>query len=281
MPAPTVQLNPSPLRLSKKASASSLRCAPPPGGYNAGHYCFMPTAALTAWQIGWARRLRRLSDPALTVLVVLQLLALFLDLPLTDMGIFRPTSLLMLEVMTLASALLVVSWKRAAVIALLVSFFAGVGAAELRGVLASQTATVIDFAAKMMFTGVLTWVVGIQVFSPGRVTRHRIWGAVAIYLQISLLFAYSYLLIASQNPNAFSPPLVFHGPAGDILRGAHGGSQLVYFSLSTLTTTGYGDIVPVHPLARSLANLEGLIGQLFPATLLARLVTLELAERKP
>jgi hypothetical protein len=48
---------------------------------------------------------------------------------------------------------------------------------------------------------------------------------------------------------------------------------------ATLTTVGYGDIVPVHPLARSLSNLEAVIGQLYPATLLARLVTLELEDR--
>ena len=49
---------------------------------------------------------------------------------------------------------------------------------------------------------------------------------------------------------------------------------MLYFSLSTLTTTGFGDIVPVHPFVRSMANLEAVIGQLYPATLLARLVTL-------
>jgi hypothetical protein len=47
----------------------------------------------------------------------------------------------------------------------------------------------------------------------------------------------------------------------------------------TLTTTGYGDIVPLHPYARSLANIEAVIGQLYPATLVARLVTLELKSR--
>ncbi|MGZ3543276.1 MAG: potassium channel family protein [Vulcanimicrobiaceae bacterium] len=51
-------------------------------------------------------------------------------------------------------------------------------------------------------------------------------------------------------------------------------STFIYFSFVTLTTTGYGDIVPVNPLARSAANFEALTGQLFTATLLARLVTL-------
>lgn len=240
----------------------------------------MASTSPSAWQIRWIRRLRKLSDPALTVLVVLQILTLFVDIPLTDEGIFRPTTLILLEFLTLGAALLVVSWKRSAVIVLLIAFLGGVLAESPRDVLASHTATIIDFAAKITFTGVLIWVVGIQVFSPGRITAHRIWGAVAIYLEISQLFAFAYLLIASQNADAFHPALALSGRAGDLLRGAHGGSQLVYFSLSTLTTTGYGDIAPVHPLARSLANLEGLIGQLFPATLLARLVTLELAERR-
>ena len=49
--------------------------------------------------------------------------------------------------------------------------------------------------------------------------------------------------------------------------------ELVYFSLTTLTSTGYGDILPVHPAARSLANLEAVIGQLYLAILVARLVS--------
>ncbi len=57
-------------------------------------------------------------------------------------------------------------------------------------------------------------------------------------------------------------------------------SSVIYFSFVTLTSVGYGDIVPVHPVARALANLEGIIGQLFPATLLARMVTLELEDRR-
>jgi hypothetical protein len=56
--------------------------------------------------------------------------------------------------------------------------------------------------------------------------------------------------------------------------------NLIYFSFVTLTSVGYGDIVPVHPFARGLANVEAIIGQLYPATLLARLVTLELEHRR-
>ena len=58
-------------------------------------------------------------------------------------------------------------------------------------------------------------------------------------------------------------------------------SSLLYFSFVTLTSVGYGDIVPVQAFVRALSNLEAIIGQLCPATLLARLVTLELERRRP
>jgi hypothetical protein len=54
---------------------------------------------------------------------------------------------------------------------------------------------------------------------------------------------------------------------------------MLYFSLTTLTTTGYGDIVPVDPFACSLANLESVIGQFYLAVTVARLVTLEMEHR--
>ena len=55
---------------------------------------------------------------------------------------------------------------------------------------------------------------------------------------------------------------------------------MLYFSLTTLTTTGYGDVVPIDPFARSLANLESVIGPLFLAITVARIVSMELADRR-
>ena len=54
---------------------------------------------------------------------------------------------------------------------------------------------------------------------------------------------------------------------------------MIYFSVMTLTTVGYGDITPIHPMARALAMLEAVIGQLFPVILIARLVAMELQFR--
>ena len=54
----------------------------------------------------------------------------------------------------------------------------------------------------------------------------------------------------------------------------------MYFSLTTLTTTGYGDILPVDPFARSLANLESVFGVFYIAITVTRIVTLELQDRR-
>ena len=54
-----------------------------------------------------------------------------------------------------------------------------------------------------------------------------------------------------------------------------GVSDWVYFSFVTLSTVGYGDITPVHPIARTLAMAEALAGQLYLAVLIARLVAME------
>jgi hypothetical protein len=56
--------------------------------------------------------------------------------------------------------------------------------------------------------------------------------------------------------------------------------QFTYFSFVTLTTVGYGDITALHPIARMFVIFEALFGQLYPATLLARLVSLEVMHRQ-
>lgn len=124
------------------------------------------------------------------------------------------------------------------------------------------------------FNALVTALVVRRVFGPGRVTGHRLQGAVLIYLNVAALFGIAYGVLEAHAPGAIVPA------AGGTLAGGPGmrPAALTYFSLTTITTTGYGDLVPIHPLARSLANLEAVFGQLFPATLVARLVALHLAQ---
>lgn len=110
----------------------------------------------------------------------------------------------------------------------------------------------------------VTAVVARAVVQATRVSLHQLLGAVVVYLNMALLFAGGF--------SAFN--LVVPGAFGTFEHRALVPGELLYFSLSTLTSTGFGDILPVHPLARSAANLESVLGQLFVAIFLARMVSL-------
>ncbi|MBM3300968.1 MAG: two pore domain potassium channel family protein [Deltaproteobacteria bacterium] len=126
----------------------------------------------------------------------------------------------------------------------------------------------------IFFIGLLMFVILIQVFREGPVNAHRIAGSVAVYLLLGTLWGSIYFLIALHAPWSFQ------FTAGSVPAQPHAlAAKFVYFSFITLTSVGYGDIVPVHPLAQTTATLEAIIGQLFPAILLARLVSLEIADR--
>jgi hypothetical protein len=125
----------------------------------------------------------------------------------------------------------------------------------------------ILFAA-FCFNALITGLVTRQTFGAGPVTRHRILGAVLVYLNVAVLFSIVYDLLDILIVGAIQPV------TGGLLTSGPGArrAEMVYFSLSTITSCGFGDLVPVHPFVRSLANLEAVIGQLFPATFVARLV---------
>ena len=74
-------------------------------------------------------------------------------------------------------------------------------------------------------------------------------------------------------PGSFQLPAIYADAAPDP-------ATFMYFSYTTLTTTGYGEIVPIHALARTFANIEQLIGVLYPAILIGRLVSLVVDKRK-
>jgi hypothetical protein len=114
----------------------------------------------------------------------------------------------------------------------------------------------------------------IQVFSPGAINVHRVLGAIAAYLLIGLVWSYAYFLADMIIPGSIHPTASTQEVVAPMAR-------YVYFSFTTLTTLGYGDIVPVHPIARTLAICEGLIGQLYPAVLIAGLLGMALQPQKP
>ena len=138
------------------------------------------------------------------------------------------------------------------------------------------------FVATMLFSTVFITFACIailsRVFAAGPVTRHRIEGAVAVYLLTGLAFGSLFALVALVEPGSFDlTDLKLEGDVRTVFDQLDG--RFSYFSFITLTTVGYGDVTPASAMAKQIAVLEGLIGQLYPAILLARLVAMELTSR--
>jgi hypothetical protein len=98
------------------------------------------------------------------------------------------------------------------------------------------------------------------------ITRDVLYAAVALYLLLGAIFVPVYGLLDQLLPGSFRDASFPETPVG--------WQQLIYFSYTTLTSSGYGDILPITWWARSLANLEMVTGGLFLTIILARLVAL-------
>ena len=217
------------------------------------------------------RAVRRWRDGeiGLSIVLAIQIAIMFAAAPLAATGLLPPLVVDLFRIGLAGAAVLLVARSRELSLTVAVTFVLSLAVTVgLSGRGADTVAGLERLAAVTTFDVALAAVVAQSVFASGKVSVHRIMGAVILYLSIGLIFANVYRACA----------LLLH-PSFSAMPSRSGGalSQLLYFSLSTLTTTGFGDIAPVHPFVRSLANLEAVIGQLFPATLLARLVTLHAA----
>lgn len=142
----------------------------------------------------------------------------------------------------------------------------GLLARALPGAAAALTAASLACTAAMLLS--IALLISLQVFTAAEVDGDTICGSVSIYLLLAGTFASLYSMIAVLSPAAFE--LAPHVELDDPTLGPD--RLLVYFSFVTMTTVGYGDVVPGNDLTRPLSNLQAVIGQFYLAVLVARLV---------
>jgi hypothetical protein len=217
----------------------------------------------------WRNRIR---DPSLTVLLIIQLGVLFIAEPLAAQGI--PMAQELGEALLSAGLVIVVllSYNFGAIVMILLGLVATFASSVFQAKLPLVAASALDHGGKILLFSALTWVVGRSVFAPGRITFHRFQGAVVLYLNLATMFASAFSFLWELDPANFSHFVAHKHTVED--------PTMLYFSLATLTTIGYGDISPVQPFARSLANLEAVAGHFYLAITVARLVTLDLENRR-
>jgi len=104
-----------------------------------------------------------------------------------------------------------------------------------------------------------------DVVTSGRVDGGTVLGALAAYLQVGLFFAFVYRLIVTLDPTSFGSPVT----TGDLL----------FFSFVTLSTTGYGDIVPVSWAPQTISVIEIVLGQFFLVAAVGKIVAVWVPKR--
>jgi hypothetical protein len=113
------------------------------------------------------------------------------------------------------------------------------------------------------------------VFRERRLTIDGIFATVAAYLMVALLFAQLFLLMLTWNPDSFALPVAAADRPSHLLQ-----NDMTYFSLVTLATVGYGDILPATSTARMLAMIEAVTGQFYVAVVVAIFVGMYSSQRR-
>jgi hypothetical protein len=216
-------------------------------------------------------RWARLAGPSLSTLLVFQIIYLFIVAPMVSSGYLPRISvevwMLLIAVVSLGAAPGGHLERGLIVGALIVSMLAQGGSIATGDHVALRR---IAIGTSGLFTLIITIAIARAVFREHTRIHWRIQGALVVYLNLALLFVAAYALLVTVVPTAF--------------RNLPGGTSrfdaMLYLSLGTLTTSGTGDIVPTHPVARAIVNLEAVVGQVFLAIVLAQLVSLYAREKE-
>ena len=137
---------------------------------------------------------------------------------------------------------------------------------------------VSDLALTGLFLFLITAFVLDAVRRREQVDADTVLGGVCVYLLFVVAFMYVHGLVETLSPDSYR---LAGSQLEDIATGSSPFVQFFYFSMVTITTLGYGDMVPTGGVARLLCGLEAIFGQLFVAIFIARLVSLYTVSRAP
>jgi Ion channel len=211
-------------------------------------------------------------DIGLTLVSLSLGILIFVIFPLRQAGLAGRFFIDLVMVTLMVSGALVMNQSRVITVMTIVIVF--IGAAVLwasrffPSPFLQQSSSVLNVITELLYVRIVLLV----MFRQGPVSWSRIQGGICAYLLLGMAWASAFDLVEQVRPGAFH---FVSEPANlDQLS-----SKLIYFSFATLTTVGFGDVLPVHPFARSLAIAEAIVGQLFPAILIGALVAMAMQAR--
>jgi len=140
-------------------------------------------------------------------------------------------------------------------------------------ILGNEHLAVLQLIVIILFLSLTTYQAWRQVIFSGYVDRNKLIGAVCIYILLGLVWAFSYLLVEVLLPGSMN--------GLDHQNWQHNLEDIIYYSMVTLTTLGYGDITPDQPVVRFLAYMESITGIFYTTILVASLIGVKLSGYKP
>jgi voltage-gated potassium channel len=137
-----------------------------------------------------------------------------------------------------------------------------------------------EHVIEILFLGYVIFVLLKHLFSADRVSLNTICASLCAYLLLGVLWAMVYSTLDVAQAKSFAFPLAAEDATGMMRFSDEKSVFPIYFSFVTMTTLGYGDIVPTSPIARMLAAMEALMGQLYLTVLVARLVGMHISQTR-
>ena len=129
----------------------------------------------------------------------------------------------------------------------------------------------LNSAFEIPFLVFVTWIMFSRMIKEQEVSADTIFGSVCVYFMIGLCWGLLYAVVELVNPGSFAGSQESFNESSQL-------SNFLYFSLVTMTTLGYGDIVPIDRFAQSLATMQAIFGQMYIAILVARLVAIQITD---
>ncbi len=203
--------------------------------------------------------------------LLISLLLLFLISPFVAAARYGTVVINTAFSIVLLSGIYAMSEQRRLFVVTLIGSVAAIATNLLMVVFQSEWVAIAWQGVTLLLLGMFCVGILADVLRRGQVSADKIRGAICVYLLIGVAWAFGYGIIELINPGSFSglAEIDANNHVGRIM-------QLRYFSFATLTTLGFGDILPRSPVARTLATLEAMTGQIYLTVLIARLVGLHI-----
>ena len=138
-----------------------------------------------------------------------------------------------------------------------------------RHLIESPTLSLVHNCSGILFFAFMAITILSFVLNKNKVTLNVIYASIVVYLYLAFMWAFIFILVEELQPGSIA---MTHSQIDESI------SHFFYYSFVTITTLGYGDITPTSEVARSLAIIEAVIGQIYLVVLVARLVGIHIAQ---